>query len=264
MILQICSSRQHQLYPFHGALRTRRPDRGVPRDAVHRDDGVHAARAPPRRRDRDRVVVVVVVVDDASPSPPPRPLVVVVDAPPSPPPRRRRVLLLRLRRVVRGCAPRGGEPRDRRARGERRPRRDRPRRDDVDGARSHPREVERRGAFYLTLVPIRPRRRGERRSLRTFSPGVSLRPGSLAFDPDAPRCLSTPLLTPLNSTPTFALYGQLPATVADGCRGRPDGHARGERGRGRGRADPIERFREGGGRDHLGAGRGVVRGGLGG
>jgi hypothetical protein len=37
------------------------------------------------------------------------------------------------------------------------------------------------GAFYLTLVPIRPRRRGERRSLRTF-PGVSLRPGSLAFN----------------------------------------------------------------------------------
>jgi hypothetical protein len=32
-----------------------------------------------------------------------------------------------------------------------------------------------KGAFYLTLVPIRPRRRGERRSLRTF-PGASLRP----------------------------------------------------------------------------------------
>ena len=57
-----------------------------------------------------------------------------------------------------------------------------------------------RGAFY-TLVPIRPRWRGERRSLRTL-PGASLRPGSLAFNPDTPRCLSTPLLTPLNSTPT--------------------------------------------------------------
>ena len=45
-----------------------------------------------------------------------------------------------------------------------------------------------RGAFY-TLVPIRPRRRGERRSLRTF-PGVSLRP-PLAFNP-RPRRLSTP------------------------------------------------------------------------
>ena len=45
-----------------------------------------------------------------------------------------------------------------------------------------------KGAFYLTLVPIRPRRRGERRSLRTF-PVVSLRPGSLAFNP---RHTSTP------------------------------------------------------------------------
>ena len=44
------------------------------------------------------------------------------------------------------------------------------------------------GAFY-TLVPIRPRWRGERRSLRIF-PGVSLRP-SLAFNP-RPRRLSTP------------------------------------------------------------------------
>jgi solute carrier family 25 protein 44 len=44
------------------------------------------------------------------------------------------------------------------------------------------------GAFYVTLVPIRRRRRGERRSLRTF-PGVSLRP-SLAFNP-RPRRLST-------------------------------------------------------------------------
>ena len=55
----------------------------------------------------------------------------------------------------------------------------------------------------FTLVPIRPRRRGERRSLRTF-PVASLRPGSLAFNPDTPRRLSTPLLTPFNSTPTFA------------------------------------------------------------
>ena len=61
------------------------------------------------------------------------------------------------------------------------------------------------GAFYLTLVPIRPRWRGERRSLRTFSPGVSLRPLPLAFNPDTPRRLSTPLLTPLNSTPTSSL-----------------------------------------------------------
>jgi hypothetical protein len=56
------------------------------------------------------------------------------------------------------------------------------------------------GAFY-TLVPIRPRWRGERRSLRTL-PGASLRP-PLGFNP-RPRRLSTPLLTPFNSTPTFA------------------------------------------------------------
>ena len=55
-------------------------------------------------------------------------------------------------------------------------------------------------ARSTTLVPIRPRWRGERRSLRTF-PGASLRPGSLAFNPDTPRRLSTPLLTPFNSRP---------------------------------------------------------------
>ena len=65
-----------------------------------------------------------------------------------------------------------------------------------------------------TLVPIRPRRRGERRSLRTF-PGVSLRP-PLAFNP-RPRRLSTPLLTPLNSTPTFARMHNYPqARLAPG------------------------------------------------
>jgi hypothetical protein len=42
------------------------------------------------------------------------------------------------------------------------------------------------GASHLTLVPIRPRWRGERRSLRTFA-GVSLRP-PLGFNP-RPRCL---------------------------------------------------------------------------
>jgi mitogen-activated protein kinase organizer 1 len=46
------------------------------------------------------------------------------------------------------------------------------------------------GAFVFTLVPIRPRWRGERRSLRPL-PDVSLRPGSLAFNP-RPRRLSTP------------------------------------------------------------------------
>ena len=46
-----------------------------------------------------------------------------------------------------------------------------------------------RGAFY-TLVPIRPRRRGERRSLRTF-PGVSLRPPLARFQ--------SPPATPFNA-----------------------------------------------------------------
>ena len=45
------------------------------------------------------------------------------------------------------------------------------------------------GAFYITLVPIRPRTRGERRSLRTF-PGASRRP-PLGFN-TRPRRLSTP------------------------------------------------------------------------
>ena len=59
--------------------------------------------------------------------------------------------------------------------------------------------AEKTGAFYLTLVPVRPRRRGERRFLRTF-PVASLR-RALAFN-TRPRRLSTPLLTPFNSTPT--------------------------------------------------------------
>ena len=62
----------------------------------------------------------------------------------------------------------------------------------------------RRGAFY-TLVPIRPRRRCERRSLRTF-PGASLRPGSLAFNP-RPRRLSTP------STDAFGLHPDIIARM---------------------------------------------------
>ena len=59
------------------------------------------------------------------------------------------------------------------------------------------------GAFSFTLVPIRPRSRGERRSLRTSSRGVcSLRPGSLLLSIPAHRRLSTPLLTPFDSAPT--------------------------------------------------------------
>ena len=60
-----------------------------------------------------------------------------------------------------------------------------------------------------TPVPIRPRSRGERRSLRTLLPGgASLRP-PLAFNP-RPRRLSAPLLTPLNSTPISSLRAERP------------------------------------------------------
>ena len=59
-----------------------------------------------------------------------------------------------------------------------------------------------------TLVPIRPRSRGERRSLRTLLPDIFLRP-PLAFNP-RPRRLSTPLLTPLNSTPISSLRAERP------------------------------------------------------
>jgi hypothetical protein len=59
------------------------------------------------------------------------------------------------------------------------------------------------GAFYVTLVPVRPRRRGERRSLRTF-PVVSLRPSPLAFNP-RPYDAFQRQLTPFNSTPISSL-----------------------------------------------------------
>jgi len=58
------------------------------------------------------------------------------------------------------------------------------------------------GAFY-TLVPVRPRRRGERRSLRAL-PVASLRPPP-AFNP-RPRRLSTPT-DACQLHPDIALYG---------------------------------------------------------
>jgi hypothetical protein len=63
-------------------------------------------------------------------------------------------------------------------------------------------DVDEGGAFY-TLVPIRPRRRGERRSLRTL-PGASLR-SPLAFN-TRPRRLSTPT-DAYELHPDIALYG---------------------------------------------------------
>ena len=62
----------------------------------------------------------------------------------------------------------------------------------------------------LALVPVRPRRRGERRSLWTLLPGVSLRSRSLAFNPDAHTS------APFNSTPdAFELHPDIIAR-ADG------------------------------------------------
>jgi hypothetical protein len=67
-------------------------------------------------------------------------------------------------------------------------------------------------------------------SLRTLSPGGSLRPSPLAaFNPETPRRLSTPLLTPLNaSTPisslvwTITLSGAVPR-VSESRLGGADG-----------------------------------------
>jgi hypothetical protein len=65
-------------------------------------------------------------------------------------------------------------------------------------------QASERGASY-TLVPIRPRSRCARRSLRTF-PGASLRPGgSLGFNP-RPRRLSTPT-DAFELHPDVRLYG---------------------------------------------------------
>ena len=66
----------------------------------------------------------------------------------------------------------------------------------------------RQGAFFFTLVPIRPRSRGERRSLRNFAV-VSLRP-PLAFNP-RPRRLSTPT-DAFEHHPAIALYGTTTAS----------------------------------------------------
>jgi CBS domain-containing protein len=93
------------------------------------------------------------------------------------------------------------------------------------------------GAF-CSLVPIRPRSRGGRRSLRTL-PGASLRP-PLAFNPRHRR-LSTPLLTPFNST--FQPRLSTPRTCC-GCSRWTIARARGAR-RGRRRTEgPRESSRE--------------------
>jgi hypothetical protein len=80
-----------------------------------------------------------------------------------------------------------------------------------------PTKERKSGAFY-TLVPIRPRSRGERRFLRTFAV-ISLRP-HLAFNP-RPRCLSTPT-DAFQLHPDIRLYG----TTLSGARVRSPAVAR--------------------------------------
>ena len=65
----------------------------------------------------------------------------------------------------------------------------------------------------ITLVPIRPRRRGERRSLRTLPPGDFSPPRVPRFQSRRTHLdarLSTPLLTPFNSTPISSLCNERP------------------------------------------------------
>eukprot|EP00982_Pelagococcus_subviridis_P005981 29916-Pelagococcus_subviridis.AAC.15 len=99
-------------------------------------------------------------------------------------------------------------------------------------------------AFY-TLVPIRPRSRGERRSLRTL-PGASLRP-PLAFNP-RPRRLSTP-------PDAFELHPDV-LIARGGRRGGRRSAPRATAAEARGRA----RDRAGGGWRRAARGRGGARG----
>ena len=116
---------------------------------------------------------------------------------PRPAARRRRGARRNRPRTARSCAPSACPSTPRRDGGSRRCRRRRTRRTSAISSSSRANAV--RASSFLTLVPIRPRSRGERRSLRTFA-GASIRPRH-AFNP-RPRRLSTPLLTPFNSTPT--------------------------------------------------------------
>jgi len=99
----------------------------------------------------------------------------------------------------------------------------------------------------LTLVPIRPRSRGERRSLRTFSPGASLRPHH-GFNPSPP---STPfnsnrrLSTPPRIRFVWTLDPQERAVAARVVEVR---RSRG-RARGGGEVGPEERADQGGAQD---------------
>ena len=71
----------------------------------------------------------------------------------------------------------------------------------------------------ITLVPIPPRSRGERRSLRTLLPGARTHlsaqgPSRRSIPTHTPRRLSTPLLTPMNSTPISSQTCHGPPTLS--------------------------------------------------
>ena len=78
----------------------------------------------------------------------------------------------------------------------------------------------RRVRRLFTLVPIRPRRRrGARRSLRTLLPGARKHlsaqgPSRRSIPTHTPRRLSTPLLTPMNSTPISSQMCHGPPTLS--------------------------------------------------
>ena len=108
--------------------------------------------------------------------------------------------------------------------------------------------VASQGKFFFTLVPIRPRWRGERRSLRTL-PGASLLP-HLAFNP-SPRRLSTP-------TDAFQLHPDGRVARSRGRR-REETTGRLDRRRGRARRARAPRGRERGRRGELRRGRGRGR-----
>ena len=110
----------------------------------------------------------------------------------------------------------------------------------------------------ITLVPIRPRSRGERRFLKDFLLSRRISP------PPTPRFQSPPS-TPFNSTPDVALNdGTTRSARCASCptrsRGHPRGRGEGEGGRGGGREEEFgqrdERRRRGRARDDRGGDRG--------
>jgi hypothetical protein len=105
---------------------------------------------------------------------------------------------------------------------------------------ANPRGEEASGAFYLTLVPIRPRSRGARRSLRTFPPAfLSAQGPSVSIPTHLDARLSTP-------PDAFQLHPDVRSYVWYDPKTRRGGPFLGSRGRTpRGAAEePLETRRE--------------------